>query len=150
MRFAKNGGCQCGQVRFEVKGDPVKVYACHCTICQKQSGSAFGMAALYKQQFFNITKGELSNFVRDGTGKSVRNYFCPICGTRIYHQWFTSDGIGPVVNIKPGTLDDSSWLNPGCHVWTQHAQSWIHFSEDDILFEEQPADLSEMPNYKTS
>ena len=150
MKNVKIGGCQCGQVRFEVRGDPVKVYTCHCTICQKQSGSAFGMAAVYEQHFFKITKGKLSNFVRDGTGKSVKNYFCPNCGARIYHQWFTSDGISPVVNIKPGTLDDSSWLNPGCHVWTQHAQSWIRFSDDDILFEKQPADLSEMPNYTAS
>ncbi len=48
MEEVKDGGCQCGQVRFEIHGEPVKVYACHCTICQKQSESAFGMAAVYE------------------------------------------------------------------------------------------------------
>ena len=38
------GGCQCGAIRYRVTGAPVTFYACHCTECQKQSASAFGLS----------------------------------------------------------------------------------------------------------
>lgn len=46
MSFPQSGGCQCGAIRYEISGPPAAVYACHCTECQKQSGSAFAMAAV--------------------------------------------------------------------------------------------------------
>ncbi len=36
------GGCQCGNIRYEVVGTPKQLVVCHCTDCQRQSGSAFG------------------------------------------------------------------------------------------------------------
>ena len=44
-----NGGCQCGQIRYEVSGEPIVLYRCHCTECQRQSGSAFGMSMWIKE-----------------------------------------------------------------------------------------------------
>ena len=41
MRLPLSGGCQCGGVRYEIKAKPLTVYVCHCTECQRQSGSAF-------------------------------------------------------------------------------------------------------------
>ena len=49
MDFPQGGGCQCGAVRYEITGPPAAVYACHCTECQRQSGSAFAMAAVIPQ-----------------------------------------------------------------------------------------------------
>ena len=46
MKLPQSGGCQCGAIRYEITGPPAAVYACHCTECQKQSGSAFAMAAV--------------------------------------------------------------------------------------------------------
>ena len=85
-------------------------------------------------------------FVRQGHGRKLRCYFCPDCGTRLYHQWFTDDGDYPFLSVKPGTLADTSWLRPGCHVWTQHAQPWVTFAEDDVVFAEQPS-LDDMPKF---
>ena len=147
VEIIRVGGCQCGKIRYEVTGKPIKIFACHCMICQKQSGSAFGMAAVYMQDAFEITKGNVSSFVRDGTGQKVSNYFCSVCGTRIYHHWFDDQGYRPVISVKPGTLDDSSWMVPGCHVWVKHAQPWIQFGDNEVRFRTQPADLDEMPNY---
>jgi hypothetical protein len=122
------------------------VYACHCTLCQKQSGSAFGMALVFDGGALAMQGTAPTHFVRQGHGRMFRCYFCPRCGTRIYHQWFTAEGDFPFLNVKPGTLDDTSWLRPGCHVWTRHAQPWIKFSADDVLFDEQP-ELAAMPRY---
>ena len=57
------GGCQCGNVRYTLKGEPLRLYACHCTACQQQSGSAFGMSMIMDKKSVEI-KGELKSFVR--------------------------------------------------------------------------------------
>src|SRR5260221_5265015 len=140
------GGCQCGAVRYEVLGRPAFIYACHCTICQKQSASAFGMTVVFQDAKIDIAGVQPTHFVRAGSDQSMRCYFCPQCGSRIYHQWFYDCGDLPYLNLKPGTLDDTSWLKPGCHMWTQHAQPGVTFSTDDVVFRQQPVP-SEMPPY---
>ncbi len=138
------GGCQCGEVRYEVRGKPLRTYACHCSICQKQSGSAFGLSAQFPGGSLDVTRGRLEHFVREGNGRGFRCYFCPICGTRIYHQMFTEKGDLPRINLKSGTLDDRSWYKPGCHVWAENAQPWVKFSDEDVVFAQQPKP-EEMP-----
>lgn len=44
------GGCQCGSVRYVLTSEPLRVAACHCTECQRQSGSAFGMSMSVKKE----------------------------------------------------------------------------------------------------
>jgi len=138
------GGCQCGAVRYEIDAEPIRIYACHCTLCQRQSGSAFAMAAVFPAGSLRFLGIEPSHFIRQGHGRAFRCHFCPHCGTRIHHHWFTEAGDVPFLNLKPGTLDDTGWLRPSCHVWTRHAQPWVRFRNDDVLFAEQP-DLEAMP-----
>jgi hypothetical protein len=140
------GGCQCGAVRYEVKGKPLLTYACHCSICQKQSGSAFGLAAVFRAGSLSVKQGRLEHFVRAGRDRDYRCYFCPKCGTRIYHQMFTSKGDLPWLNLKPGTLDDRSWYRPDSRVWAENAQSWVKFSDTDVVFAQQPR-AEEMPAF---
>lgn len=148
MHDHHTGGCQCGAVRFEIRAEPVMVYACHCSLCQKQSGSAFAMAAAFPAGSMTLNGTAPAMFLRDGhEGRRFRCYFCPDCGSRIYHQWFGEAGDAPFYNIKPGTLDDTSWLRPGCHVWTGNAQPWVRFGPDDVVFERQPP-VPEMPRWR--
>jgi len=147
MDSVLSGGCQCGEVRYEVKGKPLRTYACHCSICQKQSGSAFGLSAQFPGGSLTVTQGRLAHFVRDGRGRKFRCYFCPGCGTRIYHQMFTEEGDLPRIGLKVGTLDDRSWYSPGCHVWAENAQPWVKFSDSDVVFAQQPKP-EEMPVFK--
>ncbi len=44
MSASYTGGCQCGQVRYEIRAEPLTLYLCHCKECQQQSSSAFGMS----------------------------------------------------------------------------------------------------------
>src|SRR5271167_2502735 len=64
MKFPQSGGCQCGAIRYEITGPPAAVYACHCTECQRQSGSAFAMAAVIPQAHFRIVAGQPKMFAR--------------------------------------------------------------------------------------
>ncbi len=45
MLQTHEGGCQCGAVRFRITGEATALFACHCTICQTHTGTAFSMAA---------------------------------------------------------------------------------------------------------
>src|SRR5262245_65152510 len=110
MTEVREGGCQCARVRYRVEGEPVAVGVCHCTECQRQSGSAFGMSLIVRKEAFRLLQGELKTFTRTAdSGSPVLCAFCPECGIRIYHEPRYMQG---VLNIKPGTLDDTSFLRP--------------------------------------
>ncbi|MCK5363187.1 MAG: GFA family protein, partial [Gammaproteobacteria bacterium] len=61
--------------------------ACHCTDCQRQSGSAFGMTMVVGESDFRILQGKLKTFTStSNAGRGKLGAFCPRCGTRIYHK----------------------------------------------------------------
>ena len=135
-----SGGCQCGKIRYEVTAEPTVVYACHCKECQRQSGSAFGMTVVVPKASFRVTKGSLKSSRREGeSGRTVVGWFCGDCGTRIYHS---PGQLAENCNLKPGTLDDTSWLRPTVHVWLKSAQPWIRIPDDATKFDTQPTDRS--------
>ncbi len=140
VSFPQAGGCQCGAVRYEITGSPRIVYTCHCTECQTQSGSAFAMAAVIPQENFRIIRGDPKMYLRQTSpAKAMQCWFCPDCGTRLYHM--PGGAAYPNRNIKPGTLDDSSWLAPAIHFWTRSAQPWVTFPEGVTVYETQPETL---------
>ena len=49
------GGCQCGSVRYVLTAEPIRVTACHCTECQRQSGSAFSMSMPVRKEGLSVT-----------------------------------------------------------------------------------------------
>ena len=106
MGDPREGGCQCGAVRYRLEGEPVALVACHCSECQRQSGSAFGMSLIVSKDAFQLLSGEPKQFDRTAdSGRSVECAFCPACGTRIYHEpTYRKD----TLNIKTGTLDCSA------------------------------------------
>lgn len=123
MDDVMEGGCQCGELRYRVKGRPLATVACHCTECQRQSGSAFGMSMVVPRERFELLSGQPRTFTRDAdSGAKVECAFCPGCGTRIYHA---PSSMPETVNVKPGTLDDTSWLEPAAHVWVKRKQPWV-------------------------
>ena len=65
----------------------------------------------------------------------VHCFFCPECGCRIYHQPTYSDAVR---NVKPGTLDDPSALQPKLHAWTASRQGWVPIPPDAKTSEKSP------------
>jgi hypothetical protein len=108
--------------------------ACHCKECQRQSGSPFGMAMPVKKDSLTVT-GLTKQFTRvaDG-GNEVTGVFCPECGVRVYH---VLKSVPEVVSLKPGTLDDTSWLRPGHFTWMKSAQGWVPVPNNVETFERQ-------------
>jgi hypothetical protein len=130
------GGCQCGAIRYRVTAEPLTVYACHCTECQKQTSSAFGLSMVFPADAFALTAGAPRAWIRTAdSGRDVTGHFCPACGTRIWHEPAARPG---TITLKPGTLDDTSWFRPVANVWTRSAQPWVRIDPDLLNFETQP------------
>ena len=131
------GGCQCGAIRYEVVGAPLRLVVCHCTDCQRQSSSAFGMTMVVNEDAFRLNKGALKTYAsKSAAGRAKLGAFCPDCGTRIYHQTEWRKG---KLSVKPGTLEDTSWLKPDMHLWTRNKQPWVIIPDGVEVFETQPS-----------
>ncbi len=131
-----HGGCQCGAIRYEVTLAAFQIYACHCTDCQRQSGSAFGMTMEVAESDFRLTQGEVNTFtLKSDAGRTKLGGFCPKCGSRIYNK---SDGWPGKIFVKPGNLDETSWLTPPIHLWTRRQQGWVAIPEGVEAYEAEP------------
>lgn len=136
MPDARTGHCQCGAVRYRLTGEPLTLFACHCTDCQRQSSSAFGMALWVKKADVEVLSGELKEWVRElPSGRRMACRFCPDCGTRLFHQVL---GQEEVMSIKPGTLEDTRWLQPAGHIWTASRQPWVRLDEGSLRYPGNP------------
>ena len=136
-----DGGCGCGQVRYTITAPhPPVVYACHCTGCQTQSGSAFALQMPVFETMLSVT-GELISGERTQPSGAVGTIFaCAQCLVRIYSKNSARPGM---VIIRAGTLEDSKQVVPKLHLWTSSKQPWVTLPEDAVALEEQPASLEE-------
>lgn len=117
-----SGGCNCGQVRYELSGEPIRVGVCHCETCRKHSGSAFSFFGVWPKASANLT-GELACWRSRAGGER----FCPICGSSLFCWDEGSDEI----EIKLGTLDGGpSALTPAYELWTFRREPWLAHLED--------------------
>jgi len=117
------GGCCCGAIRYEVTSFPLLAYTCNCTDCQTASGSAFALNMPVATKAFRIVKGEPKGWHHTSpSGVPVTSWFCGDCGARIYGE---RSGRPDSMNLRAGTLDDTSWLVPAAHIYLKSAQPWI-------------------------
>lgn len=137
-----DGRCQCEQVKYRVTGETVALFVCHCTSCQRQSASAFGMALWLRNYRKHVLEGELRTWIRTTpTNKQLICEFCAHCGTRVFHQMKQQLDL---MSIKPGTLDTKLDLEPVAHIWTSSARSWVHLPADVLSFPENPPSFDEV------
>ena len=141
----REGGCQCGNLRYRLTAAPLRLYVCHCRDCQKQSSSAFGMSLIMRPEAVLLLRREPKVWTTRADSGAIKTCaFCRDCGSRIYHA--TDDKHAPI-SIKAGTLDDTAWLQPSDHIWTSHAQRWLHLEAGAFrLSPREPADEGSEPN----
>jgi hypothetical protein len=134
MELPLTGGCQCGKIRYEITEAPQLVYTCHCTDCQRITGSAFSLGIALPETAFHRTAGEPRALQRmPDSGRLNTRFVCPECAC-----WVYSLPRGGVIRVRAGTLDDTSWLRPTRHIWTRSKQPWVSFGDGDETFEGQP------------
>jgi len=112
------GGCRCGQVRFQISAPPLVTMACHCTGCQRMTASAFSLSAAIPTPGFTVTRGEP---VIGGLHGASRHYFCPHCMSWMFTR---PEGMDDFVNVRATLLDGPSWFTPFIETWTREKLPW--------------------------
>jgi hypothetical protein len=122
------GGCLCGGVRYEVTAPPASVGYCHCTRCQRRTGTAASAQARLAPGSFRITQGE--ELVRayappDGFHKC----FCSNCGSAL---WSIDPDDREVQSVRLGTLDGDPGLRPTFRTFVAFAAPWEPIPDDGL------------------
>lgn len=114
---SREGGCTCRQVRYRLTGTPLIVHACHCRWCQRETGTVYGLNALYEADRVVHTAGEpeiINTPSVSGGGQMIAR--CPACKVAV---WSNYTQAGPAVRfVRVGTLDqpDQCARHPHLHV----------------------------------
>ena len=116
----RTGGCLCGQVRYETRGEVRPVIACHCTQCRKTSGHH--VAATGAKREAVTIEGHVTWYV---SSDSARRGFCAICGSNLF--W---DGPGTHLSIMAGTLDRPTGLALAAHIFVSDKGDYYEIETD--------------------
>ena len=130
------GGCQCGEVRYELGAAPLEVYVCHCVECRRQSASAFGISVIARKDAFRLAKGVAKRWSRPtDSGGTLDCFFCPNCGSRLWHE---DESDGDIVSVKGGSLDRPPDLASVDHIWVSRKLPGVVIPDSLRQFPEEP------------
>ena len=122
------GGCACGAVRYRMAGPPLIVHCCHCTWCQRESGSAFALNAYIESARVTLTRGRPEMVMTpSASGKGQRFARCPECRVALWSHY--GDSGEAVAFVRVGTLDEAGRVPPDIHIYTGTKQPWVVIPE---------------------
>jgi len=123
-----HGGCACGAVRFEIDQPPVGATYCHCTRCQRRTGTAAAPSAQVVPGSFRIVAGEehLGVWAPEGGFEKV---FCRECGSALFSRH-------PVdherVGVRLGAFDEDPGVRPSVRQYVAYAAAWEPIPDDGL------------------
>jgi hypothetical protein len=122
------GGCLCGGVRFELIEPPVSASYCHCTRCQRRTGTAASAQARIVPGSLRILSGKelLGAFEpTDGFGK----VFCSACGSAL---WSRDPADGEIASVRLGVFDSDPGVRPAYRQYVAYAAEWEPIPDDGL------------------
>jgi hypothetical protein len=125
---ALTGSCVCNTIRYRLLTSPLFCYACHCIDCQKTTGSAFYLSATIELYNIQILSPTSPLFIRWETKPGVidRHAECPQCHVRL---WASNSLSEAVVDLRVGTLDYPSLMQPDAHIFVESKLDWVKLPE---------------------
>ena len=128
MTSPLTGGCLCGGVRFEVTAAPVSASYCHCTRCQRRTGTAASANARLERGSLRILSGE--ELVRAYTPEGgFAKCFCSNCGSAL---WSRSPDDPEVVGVRLGAFDTDPGVRPEHRQYVAYAAPWEPIPDDGL------------------
>jgi hypothetical protein len=122
------GGCLCGGVRFQVDAPLVVASYCHCTRCQRRTGTAVSAQARIATGSLRITAGEALVHTYqppDGFAKM----FCEACGSAL---WSRSPDDPDVISVRLGAFDEDPGIRPSWRQFVAYAAPWEPLPDDGL------------------
>jgi hypothetical protein len=122
------GGCLCGGVRFELTEPPVSASYCHCTRCQRRTGTAASASARIVPGSLRVVAGEelLRAFEPpDGFAK----VFCSQCGSAM---WSRNPKNPEDLGVRMGTFDRDPGVRPSHRQFVAYAAAWEPIPDDGL------------------
>jgi hypothetical protein len=135
MNTSYTGGCACGAIRYEIKGQPVVMLDCQCRQCQRDSGTGHQSHLTFVAAEVTVD-GQPSSWETVGDGGTVkRRAFCPTCGSSLQ---MTFPAMPDVFIVPPASLDDPGRFKPRLVSWTAAGYGWDHLDPAIPTFEKMP------------
>ena len=135
--MAITGGCLCGKLRYQVDGELSGAQNCHCEICRRAHGAAFGTFTVARKKDFRWLQGEeeLRNY-KSSSGFSRQ--FCPNCGSQVttLEDWNPKG-----ITIAAGSLDNHVDVKVEGHMYTGSKATWFEITDDLPQAEQWPTGL---------
>ena len=126
--FPLTGGCLCGAVRFEISEPPISASYCHCTRCQRRTGTAASAQARIVPGSLRVVSGE--ELVRafepeDGFPKE----FCSACGSAL---WSRNPDNPDALSVRMGAFDEDPGVRPSYRQYVAYAAQWEPIPDDGL------------------
>ena len=119
------GSCLCGTVRYEVRARLARIVHCHCSMCRKAHGAAFGSYGNVKEGDFALLSGE-GEIARYQSSAEVSRTFCRRCGSTL--QFISTKRPG-TFSLALGTLDDDPGEKPQLHIFVGSKAPWFEIAD---------------------
>lgn len=130
-----SGNCLCGAVTYSLSEPPLHVAQCHCTDCQKYSGTGHATNAAFAAQAFTVT-GPLTTYTsRADSGKEISRSFCKVCGSPICS---VVEALPGMIVVPAGSMQDPSLVTPQLAFFTSRAPKWDKAMDGIPAFPEMP------------
>lgn len=135
------GGCLCGAVRYEASEQPKDSAYCHCTMCQRWTGSPASAGLIFPFAAVRITRGEPKFYQ---SSPKVDRGFCSDCGSALFMRYPETDEFCVFI----GSLDDAKNAQPQRHVGIESQLPWFVLADDlpRIRSDEEPG----TPDYEAA
>lgn len=128
--IARQGGCQCGKVRYTTRVEPTEAYLCHCRMCQRATGGVSIAFVSFKQA--DIAWEREPDWY--ASSPIAKRPFCASCGTPLGFRF--NEG-SETMDLTVGSFDDPSQFHPKHHFGAESIhEAWL--------------DTSDLPRYKTT
>ena len=129
------GGCACGAARYRLESPPYFVNCCHCSWCQRESGSAFAVNAMIEADRVTLLRGNPEIVLTpSASGKGQKIVRCPQCRVAL---WSRYAGSGDIISfVRVGTLDNAADFPPDAHIFTSTRLPWVVLALEAKVFAE--------------
>jgi len=121
-----HGSCLCGKIKYEIHGEPLIMYYCHCGTCRKATGSTFATNIAVRTEDLRIVAGR-DSLAAFESSPSKHRYFCSGCGSPIYSH---GEATKHIVSVRCGTLDDDPGVRPAVHGYVASKAAWYEIRDD--------------------